>query len=183
MAYRPGNNACCDVAADSRSLDSLSFSGFLSSQDQQPKPPSNNQFSEINKQDSEFEFGDSRGRPNSIAADPIKRSPADLLISNYQIQPQAPIHQPEQSPLTNNTTSLGTLLSPHSSKRSSYSKEEGQKDCNKPHHKMSKEVNKECTAPRSWFGQKVFQSFVSPCRECRAVEPTAKGHTIARKNI
>ncbi|KAB2007439.1 hypothetical protein ES319_D10G030400v1 [Gossypium barbadense] len=45
---------------------------------------------------------------------------------------------------------------------------------------VSREPNqgkKEQSASRSWFGQKLLLSFVSPCRECHAVRPTTKPHT------
>ncbi|KAE8716968.1 hypothetical protein F3Y22_tig00110082pilonHSYRG00030 [Hibiscus syriacus] len=51
--------------------------------------------------------------------------------------------------------------------------------------KVSRRSNrgkKECGGSRSWFGQKLLLSLVSPCRECHAVRPTMKTHTVPQGN-
>lgn len=106
-----------DAAADTTSLDSLSFAGLVCIQDQQSKPPPNRAYPST-KDDREFEF-------------------------------------------VSSTNPLGSgKVSDH--ERVSRKPSQGKK---------------EQSGSRSWFGQKLLQSFVSPCRECHAVRPTTKPHT------
>ncbi|KAE8732485.1 hypothetical protein F3Y22_tig00001957pilonHSYRG00015 [Hibiscus syriacus] len=51
--------------------------------------------------------------------------------------------------------------------------------------KVSRRSNrgkKERGGSRSWFGQKLLLSLVSPCRECHAVRPTMKTPTVPQGN-
>lgn len=73
-------------------MDSISFSGLVSSsiQDHQPKPPSPNRAEHymVSKNDTEFEFTSTKANLNS-AVSAIKITPADKLISTGQLRPQA----------------------------------------------------------------------------------------------
>ncbi|PON61382.1 hypothetical protein TorRG33x02_282060 [Trema orientale] len=175
MAKRLQNKSSFDVAADASSLESLSFSGFLCIQDQKLKsPPTNSQ--QIHKQDLEFEF--SQSKQESTTTDPSKYSPADLLISNDKILPQAFLLQSKQHPQMNKPRRKGsspaTFIDSERSSDRTGAKEESNK---------KKREQKEHSTSGSAFGWKLFKSFASPCRECKAATPTVKARTIPRESL
>ncbi|XP_061371467.1 uncharacterized protein LOC133314048 [Gastrolobium bilobum] len=182
MGTRKGNKLASHVATESISVDSLSFAGLVSAEDQQqPKPsvPNQNKHSQVSKQDSDFEFATIKADINSGAI-PIKITPADVLISNGQIKPHAIAFQPiNRRPLiTNPTVSLRSLLviDHHVSSKMSSEQTSGARKYHEQLVKGRNHKNKE----RTWFGQKVLRSFLSPCRECKAIQPAAvKGQTVA----
>ncbi|KAM3700356.1 hypothetical protein ACB098_05G090100 [Castanea mollissima] len=149
------------------SAESLSFAGLVCIQDQQSQSP-NISANQINKQDPEFEFG--RSRPDLNATDPIKYFPADLLMSDDKIQPEAFLLQSKRFHLI--TQSSQDLFSRRSSDNTSC-----MKVSDKPNHMVNNQENKH-TAERSSFGRKLFQTFLSPCKQCRAITPTVKVHTV-----
>ncbi|WCJ27073.1 hypothetical protein M5689_008848 [Euphorbia peplus] len=129
-----------DSAADSKSCQSLSFSGLLSVQDMQSKALSVN--------------------PNSASA---------------QVQLQALLYQSTQ--VNHKPGSKGEANSNNQSLK--YGNKDGTRVSSKPNHKERNQAKMEHTASNKSFGQKIFLSFVSPCRECRAHQPGIKEPSVA----
>lgn len=144
-----------DAAADSCSLNSFSFSGLLCVQDQQSKSLPTNRANQIHKQGTEFEFGHTTSQ--SIVTDPIKHYPADQPC----IKDSARAARTSSKRSTDNTGGTETA---------------------KPNPEFGNQEKKENPAPRSWFGQKIFKSFLFPCKECRVSKPTQRGHRIPEEN-
>lgn len=180
-----GNNLTSHVVDDSITLDSLSFSDYVSIPDQQPKSPSPNRARhyQVSKYDTEFEFTITKANFTS-AVNPIKTTPADQLISNGQLQPQAVVIKTNQSLITNPPGSSSLLLAAtHSSSKMSSGKTGSTKKYHEKLNKASKHTNKESTVTRTGFGQKM-KSFLSPCRECRTIKPGAvKAQTVSGENL
>ncbi|KAK7412369.1 hypothetical protein VNO78_03825 [Psophocarpus tetragonolobus] len=166
-----GNKLTSHVEYDSisHSLDSLSFSGLVSIQDQQRKPPSPNRAKpyEVSKNDPEFEFTSSKANFNS-AVNPIKITPADKLISNGQLFPRALVIQ-NQSLTTNPHSSSSSLRATHSSGKMSCGKTGSKMKYHEQLYQASKHTNKKSTVTRTGIGQKI-KYFLSPCRECRTIK-------------
>lgn len=172
MANHLQNKSTFDVAANASSFDSLSFAGFLCIQDQKPKSPNSNQ---IHNEDLDFEF--SQAKQESTANDPNKYSPADPLISNGMIMPQTFLLQSKQHPKTNKPHQKGSF--PATSVDSKRSRDRtGAKEVS---DKQKKELKH--STSKSGFGWKIFKSFASPCRECKAATPTVKTQTIPRESL
>ncbi|KAJ4703516.1 hypothetical protein OWV82_023412 [Melia azedarach] len=153
-----------DAIAENKSTDSLSFADLVCIKDQQSNPLPTRQ---LNKQDPEFEF--SPATPKSTTHNLNTNSPTDVLMSNSQLQRHALLSQSEHSESKNQPTAESH--NPHCVKGSQ-----------KGNHKVRNQAKKESTAKGSWFGRKLFQSFVSPCRECHARQPAAKAHTMPQEN-
>lgn len=177
MATKLRNKISKDAAAENSSAESLSFAGLVCIQDQQSQSP-NISAKKINKQDPEFEFG--RTRPDLNATDPIKYFPADLLISDDKIQPEAFLLQSKRSHLITQS-SQDSLPATRSSSRRSSANTSGMKVSDKPNHMVNNQENRH-TAERSSFGRRLFQTFLSPCRQCHAITPTVKVHTVPSQN-
>lgn len=181
-----GNKLTSHVADDSisYSLDSLSFSGLVCIQDHQPKLPSPNRAKhyQVSKHDSEFEFTSTKANLNS-AVNPIKITPADQLISNGRLQPQALVIQTNQSLIRNLPSSSSSLLATHSSSKMSCSKTGSNMKYHEQLNEASKHANKKSTVTRTGFGQKM-KSFLSPCRECQTIKQGAvKAQTVPGENL
>lgn len=179
METKLRNKISKDAAADNSSAESLSFAGLVCIQDQQSQSP-NISANRIHKQDPEFEFG--RTRPDLNATDPIKYFPADLLISDDKIQPEAFLLQSKRSHLITQSSqdvllAQDSLPATRSSSRRSSANTSGMKVSDKPNHMVNNHENRH-TAERPSFGRKIFQTFLSPCRQCRAITPTVKAHAI-----
>lgn len=156
------NKITIDVAADSSSLESLSFAGLASIQDQPKKLRLNN-----TKQDQDFEF-------DSTVRDPIQSSPADILISNGQLLPHAFLLQSKtQAELGNQSQFRGSSLRTHTN-----SKRSDQKNKGRPGYSAEANQGKENKAKEKKVGFRLFQSFLSPCRTCHATEPTVRVKNI-----
>ncbi|MED6182336.1 hypothetical protein PIB30_027578 [Stylosanthes scabra] len=166
MASRKGNIHTSYVAADSVSPDSLSFSGLVSIQGQAMLPSPNHAIHyQESKQNPEFEFSSTKPELTSTV-DTINIAPADLLISNGQLQPQA---LSSQSSIRNQSSSLGSFLATHNSSKKSSGKSGSVMKHQEQHSKAS-------TTRR--FSQKM-KCFLSPCRDSQAIKPTAaKAQTI-----
>ncbi|MED6183730.1 hypothetical protein PIB30_040364 [Stylosanthes scabra] len=174
MASRQGNIHTSYVAADSVSPDSLSFSGLVSIQGQAMLPsPNHAKYYQESKQNPEFEF--SSTKPDlSSTVDAINITPADLLISNGQLQPQA---LSSQSLTRNQSSSLGSLLATHNSSKKSSGKSGSVMKHQEQHSKASRHKNNESTTTRR-LSQKM-KCFLSPCRDSQAIKPTAaKAQTV-----
>ncbi|KAK7319715.1 hypothetical protein RJT34_04440 [Clitoria ternatea] len=167
MGTREGNKLASDASLEDHSIsnDSLSFAGLVSIQrdEQQPKPhvPNRNKYYNIvSKQDPDFEF--SIIKP--LATNPFKITPADMLISNGQIKPHAVAFQPNLP----NPISLRSLLA------TDHIPNGQTKSARKYHEQLVKarsHKNEERRVTRTWFGKKVFKSFLKPCRKCQAIQP------------
>uniref|UniRef100_A0A5B7AJM2 Uncharacterized protein n=1 Tax=Davidia involucrata TaxID=16924 RepID=A0A5B7AJM2_DAVIN len=191
MATTTPRKMSLDVAADIGSADSLSFAGLVCVHDQHLKSRSghalslapDNNATRIQKQDPEFEFGQST--PGSTASSPNKDSPADLLFSNGQLLPQAVPFQSNHSPVPRHVSFKDSPppTRSSSSRRSSDNESGLNKASRKPNSEMRNQANKERTTASQWFGQKIFRSFANPCRNCRALEPSPsmKVHTLAAR--
>lgn len=166
MATHLQNKISVDVAADKGSAESLSFAGLICIQDQQSKSPPIISTNHIKKDDQEFEF--SHTRPHLTATDPIKYSPPDLLVSNGRNESCIVTQSPR-----------GSLPATRGRSR----RPGGMKVTFKQNDEVRIQANKERTVASSGFGRKLFQSFVSPCRQCRAITPTAKAHTAPGENL
>ncbi|KAK7837904.1 hypothetical protein CFP56_020598 [Quercus suber] len=179
METKLRNKISKDAAADNSWAESLSFAGLVCIQDQQSQSL-NISANRINKQDPEFEFG--RTRPDLNATDPIKYFPADLLISDDKIQPEAFLLQSKRSHLITQSSqdfllAQDSLPATHSSSRRSSANTSGMKVSENPNHMVNNQENRH-TAERLSFGRKLFQTFLSPWRQCHAITPTAKTHTV-----
>lgn len=179
MATKLRNKISKDAAPDNSSAESLSFAGLVCIQDQQSQSPNINA-NWINKQDPEFEYG--RTRPDLNATDPIKYFPADLLMSDDKIQPEAFLLQSKRSHLITQSSqdlllAQDSLPATRSSSRRSSDNRSCMKVSDKPNHMVNNQENKH-TAERSSFGRKLFQTFLSPCKQCRSITPTVKAHTV-----
>ncbi|XP_073225223.1 uncharacterized protein [Cicer arietinum] len=184
MDTRKGNKLPSKLVSDSISMDSLSFSGLVSIQDQQPKfpsPPNHAKHYQVNKHDPEFEFTNSKANLNSVV-NLIKLTPADQLISNGQLQPQAFAFQTTPSLIPNPPGSSRPLLANHINSEMS-SRKTGSTMKYHELGKASKHTNKQSTTARTGFGQKM-KSFLSPCKECRTIKPDAvKAQTVQRESF
>lgn len=162
------NKCIPDAARDSISADSFSFAGLVSIQDQQQQ----NHLA-APKQDQDFEFATIKTNLYSTVANPFKITPADKLISNGQIKPHAIAFQPNRSFFTNPPSSLRSLLAIDIEQHIMASGETSSK-ARKYHEQLVKArniKNKEKTVTKTWIGQKVLKSFMSPCRNCEATQP------------
>jgi hypothetical protein len=184
MDTRKGNKLPSKFVSDSISMDSLSFSGYVSIQDQQtklPPPPNQTKHFQVSKHELEFEFTNMKANLNS-AVNPIKTTPADQLISNGQLQPQAFAFQTTQNLIINPTSSSRSLLATHIGSEMS----SGKTGNTMKYHelgKSNKHTNKESSVRKIGFFKKI-KTFLSPCRECRTVKPGAvKAQTVQRENI
>lgn len=168
-----------DVPTENSLSQSLSFTALVSVQEQHLKSPSNNAIPfQTRKQDPEFEFVSDK--PGSGATNPIKNSPADTSISNGPLLLQAFLSQSKHSQMIKHTSSKDRSTGRRSSSnRSSAIKASP----GNPNLEVRNQANKEQTTASSWFGSRILQLFVSPCRESHALEPSVKGHTIPRNWI
>ncbi|OIV91730.1 hypothetical protein TanjilG_26583 [Lupinus angustifolius] len=130
----------------------------------------------VSKQDPEFEFISTKANLNS-AVNPIKITPADLLISNGQLKPQALTCQTTNQPLKPSSLSL-TLATPNSHKVSR-GKTGGAMKYHEKLDKASKHTNMESMVKGAHFGQKMRCSL---CRNSRAITlSTVKAQTAPRQ--
>ncbi|GMN50760.1 hypothetical protein TIFTF001_019919 [Ficus carica] len=168
MASLPQSKRSFDSAeADYSSPESISFAGLLCIQDQKlNSPPTHNH--RIREQDQDFAF--SQTRQDLTAADPSKYTPADLLISNGKLVPQALVFQPKQRPKHNQPRRKGSSPATLTASKRSGDKTDAREvsDKQKQKRNLVKEKN---TTSRSGLGWKLFKSFASPCQECKAVKP------------
>lgn len=181
MGTHMQNKISMDVAADSSSpdSDSLSFAGLVCIQDQQSKSSTERVYLN-NKDDQEFEFVS--GTPSTSPHSLKKNCHPDMIIPNshlplkFLLKSAQATNKPcyKQSGASSLGSSRNTPIDNHA-------------DHTKVSHKSNQEgknqVRKNQTATRPSFGQKLFQSFVSPCRECRAVKPTVKAHVAPQQSI
>ncbi|KAA8515227.1 hypothetical protein F0562_018543 [Nyssa sinensis] len=185
MATTMPKKMCLDVAADMGSADSLSFAGLVCVQDQHlksqprhvlPLPPGKNA-TRIQIQDPEFELGQST--PGSTANSPDKNSLADLLFSNGQLLPQGVPFQSNHSPVSKHVSFTDSSPTTRSSSKRSSDNESG------PNKASRNQTNKDRTTASQSFGQKIFRSFATPCRNCRALEPSPslKVHSSLQGNM
>ncbi|XVE51373.1 hypothetical protein DITRI_Ditri02bG0035000 [Diplodiscus trichospermus] len=174
MGNHTQNKISMDVAADSSSLDSLSFAGLLCIQDQQSKSPNRTGYQD-NTDDQEFEFvsGTLGKSPHNLK----ENSHPDMLENsdNHHLLPLELLLKSAQSEAANKPgykKSRPPSLGSHAN-QTIVSHETNEEAKN--------QVKRKQAASRS-FGQKLFQSFVSPCRECHAVRPTMKAHAASQKS-
>lgn len=183
MENRLQNKISVDVAADARSLDSLSFAGLVCIQDQQWKSASTDTANQIQKEDSEFEFSQSRPTFKTATA-PTNDFPSNLLISDGQLLSQTSLSQSKQHYAINQQHYRGSVPATRNiSKRSSCKTGVDTEVSDRQYQEQRNQVKKEQTASKSCFGQKVFESFLSPCRECQAADSTVKAHKLRGENV
>ncbi|BAT73707.1 hypothetical protein LR48_Vigan01g057000 [Vigna angularis] len=170
MGTRQGSKSQSHGGDDSISTDSLSFAGLVSVQDQHPKVPTH-YYHQVSKQDFDFEFSTITDLNSS--ANPFKITPADVLISDGKIQP----FKPNRPAILDPPISLRSLLAiDHANAKMScgQTRKYGDQRVKARNHK-----SKERNVTRTWFGHKVFRSFLSPCRKCQATQPGAiKGQSV-----
>ncbi|XP_021294571.1 putative E3 ubiquitin-protein ligase RING1a [Herrania umbratica] len=130
-----------------------------------------------NKDDQEFEFVS--GTPGTSPHNLKKNSHPDMAISDSHLPPLEFLLKSGQSQAANKPGNKQLRpASSGSSKMPIGNHADHSKDSHRSNRKVINQVKKGSTSSRSWFGQKLFQSFVSPCRECHAVRPTMKAHTV-----
>ncbi|GMI64610.1 hypothetical protein HRI_000130300 [Hibiscus trionum] len=150
------NKISMDVAAEhsSSSLDSLSFASLVCiDRNQHSKSVTGTSSSapdQSNKDHGhEFEF--------RIPHNPNRNYYPDKVISGGRLRPLEFLMKSAQPhATTDNNKSRPTMVS-HKSNEDA--KNRGRREAN---------------GSKSWFGRRLFQSLVSPCRECRAVKPSMK---------
>ncbi|KAK7246472.1 hypothetical protein RIF29_41340 [Crotalaria pallida] len=181
MDILQGNKFTSYAEDDSISPDSLSFSGLVCIQNQQPKLPSPNHakhHNQVSKNDPEFEFTSTKAYLNS-AVNPIKTKPADMLISNgqLQLQPQAHAFQTNQSLIR---SAFRPSPATRNIRKMSSGKTGRANGSHEKHDKASQSTDMESTAKRAQLGQKM-KCFISPCRNSKAITPGAvKAQTAPR---
>ncbi|KAK9267118.1 hypothetical protein L1049_010609 [Liquidambar formosana] len=191
MATHQAKKVSLDVAADNSSDDSFSFAGLLCIQDQNSKfhsglvnpLPTLTDASQIQKQDTEFAFG--HATPGLATNDPNKNSPADQLFFKGELLPQVFPFQSKQSQVTSHNSCNNTLPATRSISKRSGDNDSGCQDSatRNPNTEVRNQAKKKHSAERPSFGWRIFSSLVSPCRECHAVEPSMKEHTVPRNTI
>jgi hypothetical protein len=165
MATHQKNKISIDVSAE-HSSESLSFSTLLSAKDLESKSPPTNSVNKVREHDQGFL---SRTAPVLASHGSNKNHPSHMSISNTKLQLQSFLYQSEQTTVTRN---LSSKKATHGNYKRSSDKSTGGSD--KPPRKEKKQTKKERAASSSSFVQEIFQSFVSPCRECHAHKPTVK---------
>lgn len=165
-----------DVSTENSLSRSLSFTALVCVPEQHLKSQSNNAIqSQTRKQDPEFEFVSAKA--GSGTTHPIKNSPADTSISNGPLLLQAFLSPSNHFQMTKHPSSGDRSAGRQSSsKRSSRI----QASPGNPSLQVRNQANKDQTTKRPWFGSRILQLFVSPCRESHALEPSRKGHAIPR---
>lgn len=161
-----------DVAAETVSTDSLSFAALICIQEksyESPKvhasPPTKND-ARRGKQDLDFEF-------NSVidkSIDNAKNSLADVLFSNAHVVPQANQSQTNESGGLDHVNSKQSSRPPRGSKKIAGGNKIGVTESAKKTD--TNKANKQHTTAGQWFGQKIIKSIASPCRDCRAIQPS-----------
>lgn len=143
-----------DLPADVASSESLSFAGLVCIQDQCSNPVK--EVAKLKKQEPEFEFKYMAQCPNE------RYEEGEGLFPNGQhLSPEATAVLSNQ-PRVVKRMELEDFLSPTEGNR-----------------RRAEQMNKKPTARKS-FSQKLFQSFVKPCNNCRAVQttPSVKGRAL-----
>ncbi|CAA2983950.1 Hypothetical predicted protein [Olea europaea subsp. europaea] len=150
-----------DVNADIASSESLSFTGLVCIQDQDPQNQLRKSFlipdAKMLKNEHEFEFR--RNKSSTTIGSLINEFSADKSFSDGQAN---------QSQVTKHID-LEAMLSPIQSHRRR--SDVNQSEFRNSNRKQITEVNKETNEKRNSFSQRFFQSLVSPCRDCCAVQP------------
>lgn len=138
-----------DVAADVTSVNSLSFAGMVCIQNQHVMPQMKHvhPLAHDNKASSEFEFGFA-----------IPENVYSPNISTGQLQKQANVLAPNQ-PKAGKQRNNGR----------SDIKEPSQDRCTR---KANTRVKNGTDEKQTSTKKKIFKSFATPCRDCRAIEPT-----------
>lgn len=179
MGARSGNKFSSHSSEDSISCDSLSFAGLVSQDQQQKSPSSTNQnkhhYQQVTKQDPDFEFSTIKPDFNNSATSPFRITPADVLISNGQIKPHAIVCQQSRRPFVakNAPMSLRSLLAVEDIRSININQTRKYHEQQLAKTRIHKSKEKTTETRSTWFGQKVFRSFLSPCRKCQAVQPDA----------
>ncbi|KAG8385527.1 hypothetical protein BUALT_Bualt03G0054500 [Buddleja alternifolia] len=149
---------CPDVTADIASSESLSFAGLICISQSDHSLPTTlaKECPKLQKQEPEFEFSSSK--TNSTINSPKNNFQADNKLFSIP--------------------HLGTTIS---SNQHQVSKQNGLKDLKqsdlrssnrKQNFEVKRRANEKPTARKS-FGQRLFSSFATPCRDCRTIEATA----------
>lgn len=158
-------NKSTDAAAENASADSLSFAGLVCIEDQQSKsqnihlsipPPTNNSANSQKSEHIDFEFSStvsgSIGPVNAMN----NNSLPDVSFSNGQLVAQAIPLQTSQSQA--NSSRCNNKTANESAK--------------KTNTQVRNKANKQGATVSQWFGQKIIRSFATPCRNCRAIQPS-----------
>ncbi|PIN07389.1 hypothetical protein CDL12_20036 [Handroanthus impetiginosus] len=153
-----------NVAVDFTSSESLSFSGLVCVQDQHLECRTEHFLSttvqkegpKVHIQGPEFEFSRS-----IIGNTSNKRSDDKTTISSYQ----------HQVPKEISSEDFSSSIPGHK-KRSDMKQSNIRSSSRKQVPEVKKRTNEKRPARRKGFSQELFSSFVKPCRDCRASEPT-----------
>lgn len=158
-----------DAAAETVSTDSLSFAGLIRIEEKSYESPKvhaspTKKDARRGKEDLDFEF-------NSVIDKSIdnvsnKNSLADVLFANGHLVPQANQSQTNESGELEHVNSKQSSRPPRSSKKIAGGKKLGATES------ATNKANKQSTTAGQWFGQKIIKSIATPCRDCRAIQPS-----------
>ncbi|KAF5742297.1 hypothetical protein HS088_TW09G00341 [Tripterygium wilfordii] len=171
MALSQQSKICVDVAADNTSCDSLSFTGLVCVQDQKPRNHPKH-VKQSDSQDQSFEF--SCSAIESLALKSNSNRLSDRLITDLQLLQQQSQPQAKQRRDSSHRSSKGSTPATQMGESTNFAK-----GSYKPDNKIRNQAVKS-TAPSSGLGCKIFQSFMSPCRN---VKPDVKAPALQRENI
>lgn len=155
-----------DVSDDVTSCESLSFTSLVCIQNQHltPQRGYTSSLTHGRKASQEFEFS------HATAASRNKYS-AETMVSNSHLEPHA-------KPFSSNQTASGETTSSKlviPSAQSKHSRSDFAQTLGKPTRKVNTKVRNETdqnrTSGRQGFGQRIFKSFTTPCKDCRTIEP------------
>ncbi|KAK1370753.1 hypothetical protein POM88_036845 [Heracleum sosnowskyi] len=163
-----------DVAAETVSTDSLSFAGLICIEEksyESPKvhaSPPTKKGARRGKEDVDFEFISVIDKSIDDASN--KNSLADVLFSNGHLVPHAIQLQSNEPGGLENVNSKQSSRPPRSSKKIAGGNKVGATESAKKTD--TNKANKQHTTAGQWFGQKIIKSIATPCRDCRAVQPS-----------
>ncbi|CAA2954203.1 Hypothetical predicted protein [Olea europaea subsp. europaea] len=169
------NKMAPDVAADIASSESLSFAGLVCIQDQHPPNQLTKSLplplpipaAKMQNNEPEFEFG--RSKSSSKLGNLINDFSTDKSFSDSQVLPQVKVHANQSQ--VSNRVDLEAMLSPIQSHRRSDVNQSKFRNSNKKQiMEVKYKTNEKCPSRQS-FSQRFFQSFATPCRDCRVVRP------------
>lgn len=163
-----------DVAAESVSMDSLSFAGLICIQEKLYESPKvhaspNTKKARRGTEDLDFEFNSVIDKSIDNASN--NNSLADVLFSNGHLVPRAIQSETTESVMLDHVHSKKSSRPPHSSKKIAGGNNAGATESVKKTD--TKQANKQHKTASQGFGQKIIKSIATPCRDCRAIQPSS----------
>ncbi|KAI5657134.1 hypothetical protein M9H77_25927 [Catharanthus roseus] len=161
-----------DASADATSGESLSFTGLVCIQDQHLTTPKD--YAQLlplaRKASQEFEFR--HATTASTTAVLGNNYSAQKMFANGHLQPHAVPICSDKSRTVKQTSSKRAMQSAQCEISISEIKSTSDKCTRKSNTKVRNRIDQIHTSRGKGFGQKIFKSFATPCRDCRTIEPT-----------